>query len=251
VIVLIAGYLGIAATAKLFPFKAAASTIPIATPTPTPTAGPSASATARSSSPTAKPSSSASPSATASAALSQLSNLLPSYITGNTADSCSAEPSAAYVASGESGEQLCDLTQNSSAVEDYVLYAGFPTETPATTYFNSLLTSNGMAAGQGSCQNLTLVNTSDGSSQYCEDAYTTSASSGADFVFTGNPNFQLGDSNPVSTLGAVCSNVNTVDVVGFTDPTYAAVGIAISCSGSEEDQQVDSDFLAGDFFLGS
>ena len=141
--------------------------------------------------------------------------------------------------------------EHSSAVEDYVLYAGFPTETPATTYFNSLLSSNGMAAGQGSCQNLTLVNTTDDSSQYCEDAYTTSNSTGADFVFTGSPSFELGDSQAVSTLGAVCSNVNTVDVVGFTDPTDAAVGIAISCLGSEEDQQVDSDFVEGDFFLGS
>jgi hypothetical protein len=253
VIVLIVGYLGVAAVVGLVPFKTAA---PVVVATPTPTVAPTFTSTptpTSTSSPTAKPSSSGSPSATGSPALSQLSNLLPSYITGNTVDSCSAEPSDAYVATGESGEELCDLTLNNSIAEDYVLFAGFPTEGPAAAYFTSLLTANGMKSTQGSCQNLTLVNTSDGNSQYCENTYTTNgtkSSSGSDFVFTGNPSFELGDSNPVSSLQD-CSTVNSVDVLGFSDPTYAAVGIAISCLGTEEDQQVNSDFLAGDFFLGS
>jgi hypothetical protein len=29
------------------------------------------------------------------------------------------------------------------------------------------------------------------------------------------------------------------------------VGIAMSCLGTEQDHEVNSDFLAGDFFLGS
>ena len=252
VIVLIIAYFGAAATAGFFPFKA---TTPVATPTPTP--APTFTLTPTSSSPsassTAKASSSAGPSATGSPSLSQLGNLLPTYITGNTADSCQEEPSDAYVATGESDEELCDLTQNSDVSEDYVLYAGFPTETPATAYFNSLLTANGMKATQGNCQNLTLVDTADGSSQYCENTYATTntkSTSGSDFVFTGNPSFELGDSNPVSSLD-VCSDVNSVDVLGFTDPTYAAVGIAISCLGTEQDTQINTDFLAGNFFLGS
>jgi hypothetical protein len=247
VVVLIFGYVLVAAIADLFPFTTPA---PVATPTPTP--APTATATpttSPSSSPTA--SASARPSGTASPSLGQLSTLLPSYITGNTADVCSGETSAAYVASGESGEELCDLTQDQTVIEDYILYSGFPTETPATAYFNSVLTANGMTSGQGNCKNLTLVATADGSSQYCEGTYTTSTSNGSDFVFTGNPNFDLGNNNPVSTLGAVCADVNSLDVLGFTDPTYAAVGIAVSCLGTEEDQQVNADFLAGDFFLGS
>jgi hypothetical protein len=255
VIVLLIAYFGVSATAGFFPFKAAA---PVASPTPTPaptlapTPTPTSSASP-SASPTASTSSSASPSATGSPSLSALGDLLPTYITGNTADSCQEEPSDAYVATGESDEELCDLTQNTSVAEDYVLYAGFPTETPATAYFTSLLTANGMKATQGNCQNLTLVNSTTGSSQYCENTYTTTntkSSSGSDFVFTGSPDFELGNSNPVSSLD-LCSDVNSVDVLGFTDPTYAAVGIAISCLGTEEDAQINADFLAGNFFLGS
>ena len=252
VIVLVIGYFGVAALAGFFPFKAAAAVAP-PTPTPTPLPTFTSTPTPSPSSSTAKPSSSASSSATGSPSLSPLGNLLPSHITANTADSCSQEPSDADVASGESGEELCDLTQNRDVAESYVLYAGFPTESLATTYFNSVLTANGMKVTQGSCHNLTLVTASDGSSQYCENTYTTTntkSSSGSDFVFTGNPSFALGDSNAVSSLN-VCSDVNSVDVLGFTDPTYAAVGIAISCLGTEQDQEVNSAFLAGDFFLGS
>jgi hypothetical protein len=246
VVVLLVGYAGVAAIAGLPPFRAAASPTPVAGTTSTPTPAPTATIVP-SSSPTTSP---AGPSSTPSPSLSPLSSLLPTYITGNASDSCSDEPSDAYVASGESGEELCDLTENNNVEEDYVLYAGFPTEEPATAYFASLLTANGMKATQGNCQNVTLVADADGSSQYCENSYTTSTSSGSDFVFTGSPNFEMGNGNPVSSLD-LCSDVNSVDVLGFTDPTYAAVGIAISCVGSEEDQQVDSDFLAGDFFLGS
>jgi hypothetical protein len=252
VIVLVIGYFGVAATAGFFPFKAAAAVAP-PTPTPTPLPTFTSTPTTSPSSSTAKPSSSASSAATGSPSLSPLGNLLPSYITANTADSCSQEPSDADVASGESGEELCDLTQNGNVAEDYVLYAAFPTENLATTYFNSVLTANGMKVTQGSCQNLTLVTASDGSSQYCENTYTTKntkSSSGSDFVFTGSPSFQLGNSNLVSSLD-VCSAVDSVDVLGFTDPTYSAVGIAMSCLGTEQDHEVNSDFLAGDFFLGS
>jgi hypothetical protein len=249
VIVLIVGYLGVAAVVGLVPFKTAA---PVAVATPTPTAAPTFTSTPT---PTSTSSPTAKPSATGSPAPSQLSNLLPSYITGDpTHDICSPEPSAADVASGMSGEEFCDLTQNQSVAEQYVLYAGFPTEGPATAYFTSLITANGMKATQGNCQNLTLVNTSDGSSKYCENTYTTTgtkSASGSDFVFTGSPGFELGNTFTVSTLGAVCADVNSVDVLGFTDRSYAAVGILISCLGTEQDQQVNSDFLAGDFFLGS
>ena len=249
VIVLIVGYLGVAAVVGLVPFKTAA---PVAVATPTPTAAPTFTSTPT---PTSTSSPTAKPSATGSPAPSQLSNLLPSYITGDpTHDICSPEPSAADVASGMSGEEFCDLTQNQSVAEQYVLYAGFPTEGPATAYFTSLITANGMKATQGNCQNLTLVNTSDGSSKYCENTYTTTgtkSASGSDFVFTGSPGFELGNTFTVSTLGAVCADVNSVDVLGFTDRSYAAMGILISCLGTEQDQQVNSDFLAGDFFLGS
>jgi hypothetical protein len=253
VIVLVIGYFGVAALAGFFPFKAAAAVAP-PTPTPTPLPTFTSTPTPSPSSSTAKPSSSASSSATGSPSLSPLGNLLPSYITANTADSCYQEPSDADVASGESGEELCDLTQNQTAAEQYVLYAAFPTQGLATTYFNSMLTANGMKVTQGSCQNLTLVTASDGSSQYCESTYKTTgthSNSGSDFVFTGSPSFELGNTFTVSTLGAVCADVNSVDVLGFTDPPYAAVGILISCLGTEQDQQVNSDFLAGDFFLGS
>ena len=250
--VLIVVYFGAAATVGFFPFRAAAS---VATP-PTPTPAPAFTSTptiSPSSSPTAKPSSSASPSATGSPSLSPLASLLPSYVTGNTADSCSPVPTDDELASGVSAEELCDLTQNQKVAETYVVYVGFPTEGLATTYFNSLLTGNGMKTTQGNCQNLTLVTASDGSSQYCEGTYKTTgahSNSGSYFVFTGSPSFQLGNSNPVSSLD-VCSADNSVDVLGFTDPSYAAVGIAMSCLGIEKDQEVNSDFLAGNFFLGS
>ena len=252
VFVLIVVYFMAAATVGFFPFRAAAS---VATP-PTPTPAPAFTSTptiSPSSSPTAKPSSSASPSATGSPSLSPLASLLPSYVTGNTANSCSPVPTDDELASGVSAEELCDLTQNQNVAETYVLYVGFPTEGLATTYFNSLLTGNGMKTTQGNCQNLTLVTASDGSSQYCEGTYKTTgahSNSGSYFVFTGSPSFQLGNSNPVSSLD-VCSAVNSVDVLGFTDPTYAAVGITMSCLGTEQDQEVNSDFLAGNFFLGS
>ena len=249
VIVLIVGYLCVAAVVGLVPFKTAA---PVVVATPTPTAAPTFTSTPT---PTSTSSPTAKPSATGSPALSQLSNLLPSYVTGDpTHDICSAEPSAADVASGVSGEEFCDLTQNQTAAEQYVLYAAFPTQVPATAYFASLITANGMKAAPGNCQNLTLVSTSDGSSKYCENTYTTTgtkSASGSEFVFSGSPSFELGNTFTVSTLGAVCADVNSVDVLGFTDPPYEAVGILISCLGTEQDQQVSSDFLAGDFFLGS
>jgi hypothetical protein len=243
---LIVIYFGAAATAGFFPFSAAARVaIPTPTPVPTFTSTPT-------SSPTAGPSSSGSSSATGSPSLSPLASLLPSYVTGNTADNCSPVPTSDQLASGVSAEELCDLTESQDA-EDYVLYVGFPTEGLATTYFTSLLSGNGMKASQGSCPNLTLVTASDGSSQYCEGTYKTTganSNSGSDFVFSGSPSFQLGNSNPVSSLD-VCSAVNSIDVLGFTDPTYSAVGIAMSCLGTEQDQEVNSDFLAGNFFLGS
>jgi hypothetical protein len=249
VVLLIVIYFLAAATAGFFPFSAAAR---VATPTPTPVPTFTSTPTiAASSSPTAGPSSSGSPATSGSPSLSPLASLLPSYVTGNTADSCSPVPTSDELASGVSSEELCDLTESQDA-EDYVLYVGFPTEDLATTYFNSLLTGNGMKASQGSCQNLTLVTASDGSSQYCESPYKTTganSNSGSDFVFSGTPSFQLGNSNPVSSLD-VCSAVNSVDVLGFTDPTYSAVGLAMSCLGTEQDQEVNSDFLAGNFFLG-
>ena len=251
VVVLIVVYVGAAATAGFFPFGAAARVAGTPTPTPVPTFT-STPTIAPSSSPTAEPSSSGSPAATGSPSLSPLAGLLPSYVTGNTADSCSPVPTSDELASGVSAEELCDLTESQDA-EDYVLYVGFPTESLATTYFTSLLTGNGMKASQGSCQNLTLVTASDGSSQYCEGTYKTTgtnSNSGSYFVFTGSPSFQLGNSNAVSSLD-VCSAVNRVDVLGFTDPTYSAVGLAMSCLGTEQDQEVNSDFLAGNFFLGS
>jgi hypothetical protein len=249
VVVVILAYFGIAAAAKLPPFKAAATPSPVAscpsgdhlvggrcvlpssrasaTPTATPSAGPSS-----------------------SSSLTPLAHILPSYITGTSTDSCMDEPANAYVASGASDEELCDLTSNDNVPEDYILYVGFPTESPATSYFSSLLSGNGMQVGQGDCSSLSLATATDGSSQYCEDTYTTSSSSGSDFVFSGNPNFDLGSDNPVSNLDA-CSGASSVDVLGFTDPTYAAVGVAVACSGNEEDSDLNSDFTAGDYFLGS
>jgi hypothetical protein len=254
VIVIVAGYLGIAVAAKLPPFKGSATPTPVAacpsgeqlrsgqctrtTPTPSPTSTPTASA-----SPT--------PSPTASSSLTPLAKILPSYITGDSSSSCSSEPTGAYVATNETSEELCNLSADLSVPEDYVLYVGFPTASPATSYFGSLLSSNGMKASQGDCSSLNLVTASDSTSQYCEDTYTTSGSSGSDFVFSGSPTFDLGNSNPVSGLD-MCAGATTVDVVGFTDPTYTAVGIAIGCTGaSDGDQLINSDFTAGDLFLGS
>ncbi len=251
VVVVILAYFGIAAAAKLPPFKATA--------TPTPIAGcPSGDhlqagvcvrATAT---PTTTPRTSPSPEATPSpsASLTPLAHILPSYITGASSDSCEVEPSPAYVATAASDEELCDLSQNSNVPEDYVLYVGFPSESPATAYYSSLLSTNGMEAGQGDCSDLSMASTADASSQYCEGSYTTSASSGSDFVFSGNVNFDLGSDNPVSSLDA-CSGASSADVLGFTDPTYAAIGVAISCTGTELDSDVNDDFTAGDFFLGS
>ena len=246
VVVLIAGYFGLAAGAKLPPFAKASTPTPIAEITPTPTVHPTAHPTAT---PTGHSTSTASP--TASSSLTPFAQLLPSYITGNSSDSCSGQPSSAYVATGQSGEELCDLSANSSAPEDYVFYAGFPTETPASAYFASLISSNGMQSNQGDCSSLSLVTASDGSSQYCEGTYTTSHSSGVDFVWSGSASFDLGNTNPISSL-SLCTGVDTVSLVGFTDPTYAGVGVAIGCSGySGEDGDINSDFTAGDFFLGS
>ena len=249
VVLLIFIYFGAAAIAGFFPFSAAAR---VATPTPTPVPTFTSTPTiAPSSSPTAGPSSSGSPSASGSPSLSPLAGLLPTFVTGNTSDSCSPVPTSDELASGVTSEELCDLTESQDA-ENYVLYVGFPTEGLATTYYTSLLTGNGMKASQGSCQNLTMVTASDGTSQYCEGTYKTTganSNSGSYFVFSGSPSFQLGNSNKVSSLN-VCSDVNSVDVLGFTDPTYSAVGIAMSCLGTEQDQEVNSDFLAGNFFLG-
>jgi len=125
VVVLLVVYFGAAATAGFFPFGAAARVATTPTPAPAPTFT-STPTIAPSSSPTAKPSSSGSPAATGSPSLSPLAGLLPSYVTGNTADSCSPVPTSDELASGVSAEELCDLTESQDA-EDYVLYVGFPT----------------------------------------------------------------------------------------------------------------------------
>jgi hypothetical protein len=254
VVVLVLAYFGIAAAAKLPPFKATASPTPVAAcPTGEHLQGsvcvaPSASATIRAT-PTASQTAAPSSSPSASSSLTPLAKILPSFVTGSSTNNCSEEPSSAYVATGASDEELCDLSNNPNVVEDYLLYVGFPTESPATAYYTSLVTGNGMKTGGGDCSSLTLANASDGSSQYCEDTYTTSSSSGSDFVFTGNADFDLGNDNPISSLQA-CSGETTADVLGFTDPTYAAVGVAISCTGEQEYSSLNSDFTAGDFFLG-
>jgi hypothetical protein len=252
VVVVILAYFGVAAAAKLPPFKATASSPTAACPTGdhlegnvclanTATPGPSVSPS---------PSASHSPSPSPSSTLTPLAKILPSYITGASSDTCEDEPSAAYVSTGVSDEELCDLSENSNVPEDYILYVGFPTETPASTYFGQLVTGNGMKTGAGDCSSLTLATDSDGSSQYCEDTYTTSSSSGSDFVFTGTANFDLGNDNPISSLQE-CAGDSTADVLAFTDPTYAAVGVAIACEGQPEYSELNSDFTAGDYFLGS
>ena len=254
VIVLIAGYLGLAAGAKLPPFSKTAAPSPLAAcpsgerlqagqcVAPTPSTSPSATATA-SAAPTATPV------ASPSSSLTALASVLPSYITGDTDNVCEAQGSADYLGSGESGQELCDLSNNSNVVEDYVLYVGFPTPGPANTYFGSLLSGNGMTSGEGDCSTLTLATASDGSSQYCQGGYTTKSSSGSDLVFTGTNDFNLGNGTLISGLDE-CLGSTTVDVVAFTDPTYAAVGIALDCEGGEY-QQINDDLTSGDFFLGS
>jgi hypothetical protein len=47
-----------------------------------------------------------------------------------------------------------------------------------------------------------------------------------------------------------CDGSTSIDVVGFTDPSYAAVGVALDCEGGEYSDIYD-DFTAGDLFLGS
>ncbi|GEM_PF-2334052 len=262
VIVLVAGYIGLAAAAKLPPFKATAT--PTSTPvaacptgeqlqagqcvpktTATPSAAPTHSATPTA---TAAPTPSAAPTATSS--LTPLANILPSYITGDSTDDiCTNEPSSSYVTAGATDEELCDMSANQDVPEDYILYVGFPAETPTTSYFTSLLGGNGMKAGQGDCSSLSLATAADGSSQYCEGPYTTSGSGGTDFVFTGNNDFDLGSSTMVSGLDE-CDGSTSIDVVGFTDPSYAAVGVALDCEGGEYSDIYD-DFTAGDLFLGS
>jgi hypothetical protein len=256
VIVLVAGYLGLAAGAKLPPFSKTASPSPLAAcpsgeqlqagqcVAPTHSAAPSATATA-----SVGPSATATPVTSPSSSLTSLASVLPSYITGDTDDVCQTQGSDDFVASGESGQELCDLSNNSNVVEDYVLYAGFSTSGPATTYFNALLSGNGMTNGQGDCSSLSLATASDGSSQYCEGGYTTKASSGSDLVFTGSNDFNLGNGTVVSGLSE-CLGSTTVDVVAFTDPTYTAVGVALDCEGDEY-QEINDDFTSGDFFLGS
>ncbi len=254
VIVLVAGYLGLAAGAKLPPFSKTAAPSPLAAcpsgerlqagqcVVSTPSSSPSATATA-SAAPTATPV------ASPTSSLTSLASVLPSYITGDTDDVCQPQGSDDYVATGESGQELCDLSNNANVVEDYVLYAGFPTSGPATTYFGALLSANGMESGEGDCSTLSLATASDGSSQYCQGGYTTKSSSGSDLVFTGTNDFNLGNGTLVSGLPE-CLGSTTVDVVAFTDPTYAAVGIALDCEGGEY-QQINDDLTSGDFFLGS
>jgi hypothetical protein len=142
------------------------------------------------------------------------------------------------------------MSNNGDVNEDYVLFAGFSTDTPASTYFNTLLSGNGMQTGKGDCSSsLTLTTAADGSSLYCEGSYTTGSSSGYDFVFTGNNDFNLGNGTMISSLPE-CAGSTSVDVVGFTDPTYTAVGVALDCEGGNY-TYINQDFIAGSLFLGS
>ena len=256
VIVLVAGYIGLAAGAKLPPFSTTASPSPLAAcpsgqrlqtgqcvaPTLTPT--PHATGTAA-----AAPSATPTPVAGPTGSLTSLASVLPSYITGDTEDVCQTQGSDDYVASGETGQELCDMSDNSNVVEDYVLYAGFASAGPASTYFTALVSGNGMTSGRGDCSSLTLTTASDGSSQYCQGGYTTKNSSGSDLVFTGSNDFNLGNGTLISSLPE-CLGSTTVDVVAFTDPTYTAVGVALDCEGGAY-QQINDDFTSGDFFLGN
>jgi hypothetical protein len=210
------------------PTQAATATPAASTPTPAPTAVPSGS--------------------------TALADLLPSYITSDSTDDvCTSQPSSSYTASGVSSEELCDTTQNAGVIEDYFVYASFPDATDATRYFESLLSSNGMTAGKGDCTEMSLVNAADGSSDYCEEA--RSGDAGAYdvpyFVFSGSTSFDLGESSPVSNLD-VCSTADTADILGFTDPSHPVVGIAITCEDDPgEDSQLNTDFIANDYFLGT
>ena len=254
VIVLVAGYLGLAAGAKLPPFSKAAASPSALAACPSgerlqagqcvaPTLSPSPSATA-----TASASATATPVASPTSSETSLASVLPSYITGSSDDVCQSQSGGDLVAGGESAQELCDLSNNSDVVEDYVLYAGFSTSGTATTYFDTLLSANGMKEGQGDCSTLQLATASDGSSQYCQGGYTTKGGSGSDLVFTGSNDFNLGNGTLVSGLDE-CLGSTTVDVVAFTDPGYTAVGVALDCEGGEY-QAVDEDFTSGDFFLG-
>ena len=106
----------------------------------------------------------------------QLSDCLPDYLTTN--GSCSDESSSDFVDGNVVQEQLCDLSSDTNAPEDYVLFVGFSDTSDAASYYMSLLSLNGMASSlEGTCSSTDLVDTSPSGAMYCQNTYTVGSSS--------------------------------------------------------------------------
>jgi hypothetical protein len=175
--------------------------------------------------------------------------LIPTYITGNSQDSCTVEGSSQFSDVNADAEALCDLTNNQSAPEDYVIYDRFPDASGEQGYYSTLVSNNGMQTGQGDCSTLTEVATSTGNSNYCETTYSGNHT-GNIFVYEGDPGFQLGNNFRVS--GQCTNSPSAVAVVGFSDNTDHVVGVAFACGDANSQASLMlNDFHHGNLDIGS
>lgn len=170
-----------------------------------------------------------------------LTSVIPTYITSNKNDSCTSVGSSDFTDVNATAEAVCDLTGNTNAPEDFVVYAQFSGQSNEQGYYGTLLSNNGMKTGAGDCSTLSEDSTSSGGNKFCETTYSGNHK-GDIFIYEGAASFQLGNNTTVDqgcsaasgssgNSGASSGNsgTGTVAVLGFSDDSDNVVGVAVSC----------------------
>jgi len=179
-----------------------------------------------------------------------LQSNIPAYIKSNSNDSCTNLGSSSFTTTQASEETLCDLTGNTSAAEDFVLYTQFQSQSDEKSYYQSILTGNGLQTSQGDCTTLGTVTAAGDVGQYCEEGYSGALAKGEFFIFDGDPGFAFGNQNDVTS---VCNtNPSAAAVVGWADDNNFVVGFAFACDdANSQAKNINHDFTAGLLDVGS
>jgi hypothetical protein len=156
-----------------------------------------------------------------------LLSVVPSALSGH----CQEEPGGAFVTSSVTDEIACAAQTVSGSAADIVGYARFANSAAVSSYFNGMLSLNGLTSGSGDCATVQLsASTSNGS--YCEGGYADSdGNSGDEVVFQGS-SFDVGGSQGSSTTFCQTNFPGStgVSVVLWTSPSDDSFGFALDCT---------------------
>ena len=153
----------------------------------------------------------------------------PSALSGT----CQETPTSDFVTSSVTDEIACDTEAVSGSEADIIGYARFGSGAALDSYFNSMLSLNGLTGTAGDCTSEQLSG-SGTNGTFCEGGYTDSNSvSGNELMFLGS-SFTVGGAQGSSTTFCQANfpNSSGVSVVAWADHTDDTFGFALDCTAS-------------------